>query len=289
MMQYLLFPVLRHGVLLLLLAWLALGYCYRAEIFSKTAWEASRSAASVAGISGEAGGGGGEIPAASTNSPEPRAAASGDAARAKSGKPAGDRQAGGASSGVKPTSVPAFMRVLRPTEPEAPPAWKTPAPVAKKPAPMPAAPVPVETRPAEASRRPKAGSSEAPKAPGKTASLRPPATPPATQAPATPSRQGGDTEQAWLARARKAYWEGKKDAAMAYYRQGLARFPNSADLIGELGNIAFEEGRYAKAVDYLTQAEQRLRAAGRDAEAGNLVSIIALIKRKIAEKQAVAK
>lgn len=294
MMQYLLFPVLRHGVLLLLVAWLALGYYYRAEIFSKTAWEASgpAEAGSVAETPGEAGGRSGEIPARSTTAPETDAAVFTDTAKAKSDEPTGERQVDGAPGAVKPTSVPAFMRVLRPTEPEAPPAWKTPVPVAAKRAPIPTTPPPAKTRPVEPTAPPNTQPPELLKAPEDTTSHQPPVAAAAKQAapaPAIPSRQDGDSEQVWLARARKAYWEGKKDAAVAYYRQGLARFPQSADLIGELGNIAFEEGRYTEAIDYLTQAEQRLRSAGRDAEAGNLVSIIALIKRKIAEKQAAAK
>lgn len=287
-MQYLLFPVLRHGVLLLMLLWLALGCYYRAEIFSKTAWETPGSAETslVAGSSREAVGRGRDITAGPAVAPE--AADFANAANAKTEKPAGERQADSVPSEAKPTSVPAFMRVLRPTEPESPPVWKMPAPSTAKRVPLSSMPAPGKTRPVEAA--PPHVEAKPLKAADRIAP-RPPSTavePKQASKPAMPSRQDGDTEQTWLARARKAYWEGRKEAAEAYYRQGLARFPQSADLAGELGNIVFEEGRYAEAIDYLTQAEQRLRSAGRDAEAANLVSIIALIKRKIAEKQAAA-
>jgi tetratricopeptide (TPR) repeat protein len=110
-----------------------------------------------------------------------------------------------------------------------------------------------------------------------------------TVMPEEAAPESGGDEKAWLSRARKAYWEGDKQRAMGLYREGLKQYPESASMLGELGNIAFEAGRLDEALGYLRKAEHSLRAAGETRRADNLKTIIGMIEREIAEKGAKAR
>ena len=300
MLRYFVFPVLRHGVLILFLAWLAVGFYYRDVICSSGGWRiepaATGSAASVETPlhhppAGEAASVSGPTRAVGTaDSKLPRGPAT-----APSSKPEA-----AAAATRKP---PAFLRVLRPREESSrPPAWQRVLPAATpEPAP-PVAPPPEKKTAARA----QAGDG-APQAPVAPAS---PPRPPETPSSVTPSRARSapladdgkpadlplgsgaqnkpatESEQTWLKRARKAYWEGRKERATALYRAGLKQHPDSARLLGELGNIAFEEGRLDEAIEYLEKAEISLRAGGQQRKADNLHAIIGMIRHKLSTRDA---
>lgn len=101
-----------------------------------------------------------------------------------------------------------------------------------------------------------------------------PATPDAPRSTAAPEARDSGTSlrDAWH-EARQAYAAGSPDA-VEVYRRLAARFPDVADITGELGNIYYQKGdREAAAASYLETA-MRLVRAGQEPRAACLVPIL---------------
>lgn len=63
-----------------------------------------------------------------------------------------------------------------------------------------------------------------------------------------------------LAKARSAYWNRQYHQAELLYQQALERFPEVADIQGELGNLLYRQGRMTEATDrYLAALRAQLQ------------------------------
>ena len=73
--------------------------------------------------------------------------------------------------------------------------------------------------------------------------------------------------------ARRSFWNGDFEAAERTYTDILDRFPDDADVYGELGNLYLAMGRNALALDAYFEAGLRLRAAGEHVRLAELIEI----------------
>ncbi len=151
--------------------------------------------------------------------------------------------------------------VTHPTEPAAQPApAPAPAPAAQ---PAPAA-LQVPTPPAAAST---AGVLQTPR----------PAPQPAPAPTAAPA--GRDAS---LDAARRAFWQGDMNAAIANYRKMLAQYPDDEAAHGELGNIYYMNGNRVEAATQYEAAAMAALKAGRRQQAQMLENVLQMLDRAAA-------
>jgi hypothetical protein len=85
--------------------------------------------------------------------------------------------------------------------------------------------------------------------------FRPPA------AGGTPS--GSPNREDLVQTARRAFWNGDFEAAETAYMNAIMRYPDDADLFGELGNLYDAMGQRKRSLDAFYEAALRLRAEGK--------------------------
>ncbi len=75
--------------------------------------------------------------------------------------------------------------------------------------------------------------------------------------------------------ARKAFWNGDFEVAETRYMEAISRFPEDADLFGELGNLYQSMGENDLSMEAYFEAGMRLRALG---ELDKLSEVISLLE-----------
>ena len=116
----------------------------------------------------------------------------------------------------------------------------------------------------------------APETPAPAAvSSQPVATPQPTPASEpTPSTTDEPAYEQGLNAARRAYWQGDMQAAIAQYRKMLSQYPEDESLNGELGNIFYMTGDRENAAQHLEKAGMAALNAGKTQQAQMLVGVL---------------
>jgi tetratricopeptide (TPR) repeat protein len=94
--------------------------------------------------------------------------------------------------------------------------------------------------------------------------------PAATPSPAPVAPAYGDLVQ----QARRAFWNGDFEAAEHTYMDVVERYPDDADVYGELGNLYLAMGKNTLALDALFEAGVRLKALGEQQRALEVAEIL---------------
>ncbi len=194
---------------------------------------------------------------------------------------------------INPPEDPAFAHPI--ALPIATPAAQEDAAVAAAPASAPAAkapeaeaeaeaeaqsqPAPAASQPANA--RPAFGSQITPQYFGETAA-------PSAAAPApTPAPAQDDLVTRWT-KAREVFSQGKPADAARLYEALTADFPDNADLHGEVGNLYYNLGDFAKAATHYEAVGEIAHRAGNGQMANNMLALLQRIApAKAAALQAV--
>ncbi len=161
-----------------------------------------------------------------------------------------------------------------PATPPAPPEVLTVQPVPSASQAVPQAPV-YAPLPGEAAASTQAATIQMPRAAAATPLVATPTAPPAAPVPAATVEVAD--EMAYLQgleAARRAYWQGDIQGAIAHYIALLAQFPDDENLHGELGNIYFMRGQRREAAWHFEQSGMAAIAAGRAAQAHMLAGIL---------------
>ncbi len=95
----------------------------------------------------------------------------------------------------------------------------------------------------------------------------------ATDADTDPAA-ASDDPAVLLTRARRAFWRGDRDAAVAGYKALAEAAPDDPNAYGELGNIYYSDGKWNEAASAYYEAATRLLKDGRSGEAVRLLQII---------------
>jgi len=284
-------PVLRHGMIIVVVIAISVAYAYREQLFPMFYQQAGLQDESTESGSAAVT----ETPApvtdksVSTEEPAPAAVASAPAGSAPAGSaPAGSAPAGSAPVGSAPVGS---------------------APVGSAPAgSAPAGSAPVGSAPAGSAphhemRANKMGQKTIETAPAAPTAPAVPSTPTVSTIPPVPSRHSAPAtvEQApapaasasapdaktlqadqeamknfylIINNARQAYWQAQFDKAEEYYQQAIRLMPAIPDTYGELGNIYYGQGKWEKAGESYYQAAVRLLDEKRVAKAYHLMTIL---------------
>ncbi len=97
---------------------------------------------------------------------------------------------------------------------------------------------------------------------------------PAPASEATPSTGNDQAYEQGLNAARRAYWQGDMQAAIAQYRKMLAQYPEDESLNGELGNIYYMTGDRENAARHLEKAGMAALQSGKPQQAQMLVGVL---------------
>jgi len=84
--------------------------------------------------------------------------------------------------------------------------------------------------------------------------------------------------------ARRAYWNGDRDKAIALYKDLIRESPGEPDFFGELGNIYHELGEKDLAAQAYYQAALILVEKGEDERAERLLEVIENLSPQLGEK-----
>lgn len=103
---------------------------------------------------------------------------------------------------------------------------------------------------------------------GGAAAFRPPV------AAAVPETTPSPTSSEMTQVARRAFWNGDFEAAEAHYIAAITRYPDEADLFGELGNLYHAMGKSQRAMDAFYAAAVRLRAEGRRDKLSEVIDLL---------------
>ena len=79
---------------------------------------------------------------------------------------------------------------------------------------------------------------------------------------------------AYLENARQAYWSGEEEKAIAIYQTLIESYPEDADLRGELGNIFFKRGNLDMAYEYYVQTVQLLAQSGQQDRVKTFIGMV---------------
>lgn len=129
--------------------------------------------------------------------------------------------------------------------------------------------------PGEAAASTQAATIQTPRAAAATPLVAAPAAPPAAVVPAATVEVADEMVYLQgLEAARRAYWQGDIQGAIAHYIALLAQFPDDENLHGELGNIYFMRGQRSEAAWHFERSGMAAIAAGRAAQAHMLAGIL---------------
>jgi len=81
--------------------------------------------------------------------------------------------------------------------------------------------------------------------------------------------------------ARRAYWAGDYDASEQSYQQLIERYPNEIELHGELGNVYYAQGKWARAAAAYAQVVRQLYGTGQTAQADYMLEIVTSLDKEL--------
>ncbi len=142
---------------------------------------------------------------------------------------------------------------------------------------VPKAPAAATPQPVRVAETPAPASAPETPAAALTQPVAEPLTAPVAEAPAAPVSSapavtGGLTER--LQAARQAFWKGDTDGAEAAYKSLAADFPDSVDVMGELGNLYYSRGRMAEAAVYFARVGDMALATGNTTQVLSMMGIL---------------
>ena len=129
----------------------------------------------------------------------------------------------------------------------------------------------------------------APASPPPSGGLQTPTAAPApAPEPAAAAATGEGSYESRLNEARRAYWRGDSETAIASYTDLLAQYPDDEKLHGELGNIYYMGGNRVEAATHYEQAGMAAVKAGDRRQAEMLLGVLGSLDRNAAQRLAQA-
>jgi len=103
---------------------------------------------------------------------------------------------------------------------------------------------------------------------------------PAQMQPEDIDRQDFET----IMMARRAYWAGDFDASEQAYLQLIDRHPDEVELYGEVGNVYYAQGKWARAAAAYAQVVRQLYGTGQFAQAEYMLQIVTSLDKDLGKQ-----